>query len=70
MMMAVVMMRALRGLHLLLQRGERGLRLADVARLQGIADLAERLGKRTALIALRLRKRRVGALRGGRDSPD
>jgi hypothetical protein len=63
-MMAMMVMRALHGLHLLLQRRQRLLRFADVAGLQGIADLAQRLGKRTAtLIGLRLRERRIGALR-------
>jgi len=40
-MMAMMVMRTLHGLHLLLQRRQRSLRLADVARLQGITDLAE-----------------------------
>ena len=61
-----MVLRTFQALHLLLQRRQRGLRLTDVAGLQGIADLAWRLRKRTAvLIGLRLRKRRVGALRGG-----
>ena len=64
-MMAVMVMRTLHGLHLLLQCRERLLCFADVAGLQGVADLAERLGQRTAtLIGLRLRERRIGALRG------
>jgi len=64
-MMAMMVMRTLHGLHLLLQCRERLLCFADVAGLQGIADLAQRLGKRTAtLIGLRLRERRKGALRG------
>src|ERR1035437_1392193 len=64
-MMAMMVIRTLHGLHLLLQCRERLLCFADVAGLQGIADLAQRLGKRTAaLIGLRLRERRIGALRG------
>ena len=65
MMTAVVVMRALHGLHLLLQRRQRSLRLADVAGLQGIADLADGLGKWTIwIVAAGLRERRIGALRG------
>jgi len=62
-MMTVVVMRALRGLDLLLQRPQRLLRLPDVAGLQCIADLADGLGKRPAAL-IDLRERRIGALRG------
>ena len=48
-MMAMMVMRTLHGLHLLLQCRERLLCFADVAGLQGIADLAQRLGKRTCV---------------------
>ena len=59
--MAVVVMRAFGRLHLLLQRGERLLRLADIAGLQGVTNLAEGA---TALARRDLCKRGVGALRG------
>lgn len=35
-----MVLRTFQALHLLLQRRQRGLRLTDVAGLQGIADLA------------------------------
>ncbi len=61
----MVVMRALRGLHLLLQRCQCLLRLTDIARFQSIADLADALGQRAATLAgLRLGERRIGALRG------
>jgi hypothetical protein len=46
-----VVMRAACGLHLLLQGRQRLLRLGQVARFQGIADLVERLRKRAVWIA-------------------
>ena len=64
MMAAVVVMRALRRLHLLLQRRQRLLRLTHIAGLQCIADLADSLGKwAAALTGRRLRERRIGVLR-------
>ena len=65
-MAAVMVMRALGALRLLLQRCQRLLRLADIARLQGVADLADGLRERAAALArLRLGEGGIGALRGG-----
>jgi uncharacterized protein YceH (UPF0502 family) len=50
-MMSVVMMRALQGLRLLLQRGQRLLRIAQISGLQGVADLVERLREGAVRIA-------------------
>jgi hypothetical protein len=48
---AVVVMRAFRGLRLPLCDANALLRLAEIARLQRIADLADGLGKRAAVLA-------------------
>lgn len=60
----MMVMHTLHGLHLLLQRGQRGLRLADITRLQGGADLAQCLCEGTVRVAAgSLRQARANALR-------
>ena len=62
-MVTVVTMDASQGLGLLLQRRKRSLRLVDIAGLQRIANLAQRLGKSTTGAAAILRKGSISVLR-------